>query len=366
MINRLEYEKLCISTSYIKHQDYLKLSGSISLLDERTGINKKGGEIQAFVLSSNWSQQLFSNVAAGIDELVYNCATCLEAHNIVDGRAAFIIKSEFSGIYREYETRAFVDFNAFIQDALQCDSFITFLPFDSEVMKELGYFRCWGPDKRSYSIKCRMDNFPLTLSLGKVEHASSMSEIEYWPTSPLLNRLYSVPLAEKATGLSKDAKKVIELFKVNGNTALTKIQILQKVELNEDELSMAMLELLEHDLLDESESPSNVEIETIPNKIQSFSPTDFIQAVKSKNYSKVRDILLEPGFQVNNVEMEGTCALFIALEDKDIEMAKLLLEGGADPNYESEDGMTAIKLCWLTNNRAAEVMLREYGAELDM
>lgn len=366
-MKRLEYDKLSIATSFTAHQDYLELSGSVALIDERTGESTEGGVIQAFIISSKWTHQLFSDFTDGIHEQVYKCAACLEAHNIVDGKAAIIIKSEFSGIYREYETKAFEDITAFMQDVLECDSFITFLPFRKEVFNDLGYVSVWGPDQKAYSIKCRTGKISVASSSDEMNLNRMMPVNENSSTLPILNRLKSVTMAVKTTGLSKDARRVIELFKENGNMALTKNQIFQTAGLDEDDLSMAMMELLEVDLIDELKSESNSHYEdSIQKNKESYVLHDFLQAIQLKDYSTVSKILNNPDFQVNDTEIEGRSALLIALEEKNNEMVRLLLEGGADPNYESEEGVTPIKLCWLTNNREAESLLIEYGAEIDM
>lgn len=365
-MNRLVYEKLHISTSFIKGQDYLDIKGSVVLTDELTGGWKEGGNIRATVLSSNWSNQSFTVLTAGIDEKLFNCASCLEANNLKTGTVAFIIESDFGGVEREHEDRAFFDLNSFLYEVLQTDIIVTFLPFDPSVIKQLGYVRAWGPDKRAYSIKYNDGWTPSSSVFTQVETKSHESTVDVgWPTAPLLNRLRSVSLTETVPGLSEIGKCVVELFKDNGNIPLTKQQILKVLELNEEDeedLSMALMDLLDLDLLEESD----LKEEEKQAEEAILGGQDLLQAVQERDYAKVQKILLQRGVQVNEVLSDGRYALFIAIENMDLDMTKLLLEAGVDPNYENEDGMTALKLCWLTRNRAAEALLRKYGASLDM
>ncbi|RRJ54691.1 ankyrin repeat domain-containing protein [Paenibacillus oralis] len=366
--NRLEYEKLKISTSFVKGREFLDITGSVILTDERTGFSKEGGYIRAIVISSKWTRQSFIELTAGIDEKLFNCACCLDAHNLSAGTVAFLMESEFVGSERSHEDRAFVDLFSFLQEVLSSDIIVTFLPFSLEVKKQQGFIRVWGPDKRSYSISYNaVSNEMLTLDsvegqIGADEAAATPN----WSVAPVLNRLRSVSLAEGVSWHSEGAKKVVELFKENENAPLTKQQILNAVVLNEDDLSMAMMELLDLDLLEEWELKEEEEKETQDEIKPIFERKDFLQAVYDREHSKVQELLRQPGVQVNDIDADGRNAMFIALENKDLDMVRLLLEAGIDPNYENEDGMTAIKICWLTRNHSAESLLREYGAELDI
>ncbi|MGV2886011.1 ankyrin repeat domain-containing protein [Paenibacillus taichungensis] len=367
-MNHLEYEKLHISTSFIKGQDYLDIRAGVTLTDERTGFSKEGeGHIRAILISSNWTGQSFTQLTAGMDESLFNCASCLEAHNLTTGTAAFIVESEFGASERAHEDRAFVDLDSFLQEVLNSDIIVTFLPFSPERKRQLGFMRVWGPDRKSYSIKYIAGSGEMVASVA-VQTGTGVDDEDSasWPVGPILNRLRCISLAESAPSLSVGAKKIVELFKGNGNVPLTKQMILNAVELNEDDLSMALMELLELDLLDESVLKEE-EVEPVQEVIKPiYGDLNLLQAVKDRKHTIVKELLQQPGVQINDIDAEGRNALFIALDNSDLDMTRLLLEAGIDPNYENEDGMTAIKLCWLTRNRAAESLLREYGAELDM
>lgn len=369
-MSRLEYEKLNIATSFINGQDYLDITGRVQLTDESIGFSREGGCIRAFVISSRWTSQSFTELTAGMDEKLYNCANCLEAHNLGAGTAAFIVGSEFVASEREHEERAFIDLDSFLQDVLGCEIIVTFLPFNPELKRRQGYTRIWGPDKRSYSIK-----YDLGEVVQNAEIYVDYDETELgFPNAnggPLLNKLRSVSMAEAGGELSEGAMRIVNFFKENGNAPFSKEQIMDAIELQEDDLSFAMMELLNLDLLVELEGKEEVQEMVDEETAQESEHTDiqdgsFLQAVLSRQYDKVRDLLWQPGVQINEVDGEDRNALFIALDNRDIEMVKLLLEAGIDPNFENEDGLTAIKMCWLIRFREAEVLLREHGAELDL
>jgi len=355
----LDYEKLLVTMSFIKGQNYLDINCKVLLSDERTGLREEGGHLRAVVISSNWSQESFSVITDGIDVEANNCAKCLESNNIIEGTVGIILDSDFGGRYRAYESKAFVDLTALMNDVLLCDFIVTPLPISPELKKNLGFHYVNGTDYESYSI--RYNNIGPTL-ISETNPLNDLPEL-IWPTTQILNRLHSVPFAESVPGLSAQAKRIVSLFKSNGNLAMTKSQIIHELDVAEDEISLAMMELLDYELLEETylkEGEPSLEND------RTICGMDFFQSIQNSDHEKVEALLRRTDLSVNDVGEDGRNALFMAIENKDMKMIEILLKSGADPNYEFEDGMTAIKLCWLTQYRAAESLLKEYGAKLDL
>lgn len=354
-MNHITYLGLEISTIFTKGQDYLNLSGGVHILDERTGIDEIGGKINATVLSEQWGEQNIRSAAAGMDVRLERCIRCLEEYDSDLGKVAVILESEFAGEFRAFAEQAFIDLTHFLEQVMDVDHIITFLPFDQTVQLRLGYQKMWGPDKRPYSIR--------TTRMLSSDDGKGYTESPACATRVIYNRLRTKPAREVWDKLSEDAKKVVSVLEQAGGRALTKANILGSVPFSEEDLSMAMLELIELDLLEEITEHA-AESVVIP-EIKKPSQLSILGDVEKRDIGRVRE-LLEAGANINEIRVDGKNALFIAIENNDTDMVDLLLQHGIDPNYESADGTTALKLCWRTQNRAIEKLLGKYGAKISL
>jgi hypothetical protein len=294
-----------------------------------------------------------------MDERLENCIRCLEEYDLFVGKVAVILESEFAGEFRGYEERAFIDLTHYLEQALHVDHTITFLPFDRSVKKRLGYQRTWGPDKRSYSIRTARQFEPRDCECEMNVHEEPL----LLSTGSIYNRLRSVPTGELLSKLSEEAREVVSVLDQAGGRALTKTNILSSVSFSEEDLSMAMLELIENDLLEEITEQQTATVVRTEEKDK--GELSILGEVHKRDVGRVRK-LLQAGANINELTDDGRNALFIAIENKDTDMAEILLQEGIDPNYESSDGTTALKLCWRTQNRTIEKLLSRYGAGISL
>lgn len=363
-MKQLMYENLCISASYLKGQDYLDLTCTVLLNEERTGTTTEGGTIRAAIISSNWTSLSFTDIAAGLDENILECARCLELNNLTTGTAAFITESECKGIEREYEAKAFEDLTSYLTEVLHCDLIITYMPFNKDTSARLGYKRVRAMNF-SYLVRIQNDSHtPFSSPHREVENYNDEEDpsIIDWAGKVILNRLSNDYRPELIFGLSNGARCVFELFNDNGNIPLTKSHIYKSLDLSEDDLSYCMMELLEKGIMEEEIDETEIDMIQEDSPIKSIG---LLEAVQNKEYDTVCKLLQDSNVDVNEVDNNGQNALFIALRHKELELIKLLLEAGIDPNYEDSEGLTAMKLCWISRNRDAENLLKKYGATLD-
>ena len=86
------------------------------------------------------------------------------------------------------------------------------------------------------------------------------------------------------------------------------------------------------------------------------------------DYSKIVEMLLEHGADVNEKDNNGTTALMLSVNDVMIwrETVKMLLEHGADVNEKDNNGYTALMLSVNDDNVKTVKMLLEHGADVDI
>lgn len=359
-MNHLTYLGLDISTNFTDGQDYLELRGQVRIMDDQTGQEKTVGKITATVLSEQWSEVKLVSIAAGIDERLHSCLKCLEEYDLFVGKVAVILESEFIGEFKRYEEQAFRDLTYFLDRALQVDHTITSFPFERQLKKELGYQRTWGPDKRSYSIRTTREFEPCIPDVSIVPFDYQTKQV-----GPIYNRLRTNFDPSSVLSLSDEARKVISILETNRGRALNKADILKECPFSEDELSLAMLELIEIDLIIEESAEQQLSCDPKSSEECTAAITELsiLGDVKTGNVARVAE-LIESGADINELTAEGWNALFIAIDNKDNEMAKLLLQKGIDANYESIDGTTALKFSWRTQNRIIEQILTQYGVTM--
>lgn len=87
----------------------------------------------------------------------------------------------------------------------------------------------------------------------------------------------------------------------------------------------------------------------------------------SENFYIVKTLLeKEPDLDVNKKDEEGVTALWVAVKEENLEAAKLLLEGSADPNISVETRrgkVTLFELAALTKNQPMINLLKKYNEE---
>jgi ankyrin repeat protein len=65
----------------------------------------------------------------------------------------------------------------------------------------------------------------------------------------------------------------------------------------------------------------------------------------------------------NNGWSNGWTPLLFAAESGNLELAKLLVERGADVNAKSDDGLTVLSYAYNSNNKELVKFLKEHGAK---
>lgn len=357
-MSNISYMGLVINTIFNKGQDYLELSCSIRLMDEQSGHEEDGGCITTIVLSDQWGTQNVVSIATGMDAKLKDSIRCLELYDLFVGKVAVILECGTVGKFRAFEDQAFIDLTHYLDQAMHVDHTITLFPFNRSVKSSLGYKRTWGPDKRSYSIKTIRHFESVKYEDATIEYDENTSVL----SGPIYNKLRIIPSAEYLERLSEDAKEIIVVLSNAGGRALTKAMILEGVTISEEHLSLAMLELIENDLLEETTEPKAEDNTSSTNGVRIGE--SLLKEVQNRNVEKVREMLSVEGANIDELTEDGRNALFIAIENKDTKMVEVLLQGGVDPNYESYDGTTALKMCWRSQNRSIEKLLGQYGAEI--
>jgi hypothetical protein len=368
----LNFETIMVETTYSSSIGYISLNCRVLARDEQTGHERVGGLLQAIVMSENWSNEHLPKLANGIDERLSSSLMCLHFNRLFMGTVAIIMQSEFSGDFREMEDKAFIELSQFLVEVLCADNIITFPPFVWETKKKLGYKKITGEDKRRYFVKSR-DQEVLSWIESDEENDGQLRDTvtPYYRSEPLvyLYRLKSVELAKGMfLSLSEDAKQLITVFEEQKNKLMVTTEIRGMVNLSSDDVSLAILELIEFDLVEETTSAEitdEVEIVGEPAMVTPSNPcneNDLLKAIEDGDIGKVKEILKNGGIDVNAAGEDEKTGLFVAIEKSNEEMVGCLLEFGADPNYETSDGTTALKLCWRKPNRFIEKLLADHGA----
>ena len=96
------------------------------------------------------------------------------------------------------------------------------------------------------------------------------------------------------------------------------------------------------------------------NQYKSVNQEVFFQSVKSGDYAEVKRLIGE-GVDVNAQNNDGWTALMLASDQENPEIAKLLIDEGADVNA---DGGTALMFATMREHIETFKLLIEAGAKL--
>ena len=91
-----------------------------------------------------------------------------------------------------------------------------------------------------------------------------------------------------------------------------------------------------------------------------LSHTPLYTAAASKQV-EILNYLIQKGADVNvQTKSEKSSVLMFACDDNNLEIVKMLLEAGANPNLKDEDGETALQK---TDSEEIKQLLKQYGAK---
>ena len=97
---------------------------------------------------------------------------------------------------------------------------------------------------------------------------------------------------------------------------------------------------------------------------------DFIEAVKSGDRAKIAKFLKNKKLDVDVVDEDGKSALIIAVENNDVEVAKLLLEHGANVNFQEDNEVGNTPLICAAKQSYGDIemmkLLLEHGADVNL
>lgn len=86
------------------------------------------------------------------------------------------------------------------------------------------------------------------------------------------------------------------------------------------------------------------------------------QAIRQEDWEIV-DELIRQRKDLNNVDLDGYTALYLAVISNNLGLARKLLEVGADPNYQLFFGRTVLHTATLRHNTAMSELLLEFNAD---
>lgn len=99
------------------------------------------------------------------------------------------------------------------------------------------------------------------------------------------------------------------------------------------------------------------------NEVDEYGLTPLVEAAITRKV-EVAKILLNHGAEVNLADTTGHTPLHWATDSRSLEMVKLLLERGADPNTPSRAGQSPLVLPLLRHEEAIAELLQTHGASL--
>ncbi|MBP1047346.1 ankyrin repeat domain-containing protein [Enterococcus sp. BWM-S5] len=73
----------------------------------------------------------------------------------------------------------------------------------------------------------------------------------------------------------------------------------------------------------------------VKEAVKTFEPGTLLTAVNQRNLDQVREILQDPNYVIDEVDGENNTPLNIAVHNNDVEIAKLLIDRGADINKQN-------------------------------
>lgn len=86
----------------------------------------------------------------------------------------------------------------------------------------------------------------------------------------------------------------------------------------------------------ESNQINHSSSETLPAPMsETFSPNDLLKSVKEGDLNQVEKILTDKGYNIEEIDQEGNTPLNVAVHNNQVEIAKLLIDCGADINQQN-------------------------------
>ncbi len=100
------------------------------------------------------------------------------------------------------------------------------------------------------------------------------------------------------------------------------------------------------------------------NDIDEYGFTPLIETAITR-HPHIAELLIERGVEINKPDVAGRTALHWAVDNNDIEMTKLLLLHGANPNAYTDSGLSILVYPILRGQDPLKHLLYQYGAKLD-